>query len=109
LAVFNSDESKKQTFTFGEIFTLTGPVKPATQFTGPVDVVNGMNDFIFCQSDCNVPSDQSAAVQPALYPAANTTGSQSFQIPGVGHAINLHNAAPSAFAHTLKFVASNGF
>jgi len=83
-SLFNSLDSQKQTFTLGEFFTLTSPIAPASEFTGPVDVVNGQNDFIFCQSDCSYPTDQGAIVLSALFPAAKA-GSTSYLVPGTGH------------------------
>ncbi|RDW65163.1 catalytic protein [Coleophoma crateriformis] len=106
--LFTLDDATKQTFTLGEVFTLGNPVAPATAFTGPVDVVNGENDFIFCQSNCNIPTDQSVLVLDILYPAASK-GSQTVVIPGTGHAINVHYEAPAAYQQMLNFVRSNGF
>lgn len=105
--LFYSIDAKKQTYTLGEVITLGGVIAPATSFTGPVDVVNGLNDFIFCQGNCDYPTDQSAIVQPALFPNA-AAGSQSIQIAGVGHAINAHYAAPQAYAQMIAFLQANG-
>ncbi|KAK9238669.1 catalytic protein [Lipomyces kononenkoae] len=102
------DEAAKQTLTIGEAFTLTSPIMPAPGFTGPVDVVLGEYDMSFCQGNCYTPGDQSLMVRPALYPAASN-GSQAYIVPGVGHAINLHFEANSAFAHIHNFIKTNGF
>lgn len=101
-------EATKQTFTFGEFLTIGSVVKPATNFTGPVDVVDGENDFIFCQSNCSLPTDQAALVLKALYPIASN-GSQSVIFPGVGHGINVHYDAPKVYQQILDFIAANGF
>ncbi|KAK9316491.1 catalytic protein [Lipomyces starkeyi] len=106
--IFAQDESTKQTVTFGEIFTLTKPIMPSECFTGPVDVVIGEYDMIFCQANCTEPSDQSVMVQPALYPAASN-GSQAYIVRGAGHAINLHLGANKAFVQIQNFVKVNGF
>ncbi|KAK9492587.1 catalytic protein [Lipomyces doorenjongii] len=108
LAVFALDEATKQTLTIGEAFTITSPIMPAKDFTGPVDVVLGQYDMSFCQANCYAPGDQSLMVQPALYPAASN-GSQAYIVPGVGHAINLHFEANSAFVHIQNFIKTNGF
>ena len=104
--LFYAVDARKQTYTIGEVFTLAGVIAPAPAFTGPVDVVDGENDFIFCQGDCTFPVDQAAVVQPALFPAA-AAGSQSFLVPGVGHAVNAHYAAPQAYAQMLAFLKAN--
>jgi pimeloyl-ACP methyl ester carboxylesterase len=106
-SLFSSLNSKKQTFTLGDFFTLTGPVAPAAAFTGPVDIVNGQNDFIFCASDCGYPSDLGAQVLPALFPAA-ATGSTSYLVPGTGHGINAHTTTSQTYAQMLAFVKSAG-
>lgn len=104
--LFYDVDARKQTYTLGEVFTLANVIAPAPAFTGPIDVVDGQNDFIFCQGDCTVPVDQAAVVQPALFPAA-AAGSQSFLVPGVGHAVNAHYAAPQAYAQMLAFLKAN--
>ncbi len=100
-------EATKQTLTFGELFTLGQVGGPATAFTGPVDVVDGENDWPFCQGNCNVPTDQAAAVKAILYPAASA-GSQSYIAKGAGHALNMHYSATAAFQQIQSFVKTNG-
>jgi hypothetical protein len=100
-------DAQRQTFSLGDFFTLTEPVVPATSYTGPVDIVNGQNDFIFCASDCDYPSDQGKIVLDTLFPVA-ASSSASFMIPGTGHAINAHTTAPRAFSQMLDFVKLNG-
>ncbi|GAB5594028.1 hypothetical protein Unana1_08928 [Umbelopsis nana] len=107
-ALFAKVDASKEPYTVGEIFTLGKHVAPAPSFTGPVNVVNGRNDFIFCQSDCLLPFDQSAAVLSQLYPN-RAKGSDSIIVDGVGHAINIHYAANDAFNQIQDFVKSNGF
>lgn len=105
-AVFNSQVADKQTNSLGELFTLGTIVSPSPQFTGPVDVLLGERDYVFCGGDCNYPSDQSALITPAFYPAASK-GSQHYLVPGAGHVINAHYSAPQAFAQMTAFLKSN--
>ncbi len=100
-------EATKQTLTFGELFTLGQVAMPATAFTGPIDVVDGENDWPFCQGNCNLPTDQAAAVKAILYPAASA-GSQSYIAKGAGHALNFHYSATAAFQQIQSFVEMNG-
>ncbi|KAL9109463.1 MAG: hypothetical protein Q9187_008161 [Circinaria calcarea] len=100
-------DTNKQTFTLGEIFTFANGIDPSPSFTGPVDVVDGANDFLFCQGDCTYPLDQAAVIQQILYPAA-TNGSESFLVPGVGSAISLHYDAGKAYQQVQTFVGRNG-
>ncbi len=107
-SVFANQYAAKQTYSFGQQFTLPGIYSPAPAFKGPVDVVIGQYDFPFCLGACNQPTDQAAATIPALYPGA-ATGSQSFIVPGSGHYINAHYAAPAEFSQINTFLKTNGF
>lgn len=49
---FRQQVANKQTNTLGVLLTLGGIVAPSTEFTGPVDVVNGEHDLVFCGGDC---------------------------------------------------------
>lgn len=105
--IFRLQVAHKETNTIGLLLTLGGIVSPSPSFTGPVDVVLGENDFVFCGGNCSIPSDQSALVTPAFYPAASK-GSQHYLVPHAGHVINAHYAAPQAFAHMISFLKTNG-
>ncbi|KAI4184799.1 MAG: hypothetical protein L6R41_004498 [Letrouitia leprolyta] len=96
----------KQTQTFGELFTLGSIVAPSPQFHGPVDVLLGENDLVFCGGDCTKPQDQSVLVAPLFYPAAS--GSQHYIVPGAGHNIFAHHSAREAFAQMIEFLKTNG-
>ncbi len=68
----------------------------------------GEFDWIFAQGNANYPSNQAALVQPALFPNASK-GSQSYVVPGAGHAINLHYEAGLMFDQVQGFVKENRF
>ncbi len=105
--VFALEASRKQTNALGETFTLAPTYAPATAYTGPVDIVNGQNDYFYCGGDCTYPTDQAAAAIPAFFPKAGK-GSQSFLAPGAGHNVNAHFSAPKAFQQMLAFLKANG-
>lgn len=98
-------ESTKQTVTLGELFTLSA-VTGMTNYTGAVDVVDGTNDWPFCQGNCTYPTDQAAAAK-SLYPA--TSNFTSYLAAGAGHGLNLHYSATAAYNQIQAFVASHGF
>lgn len=104
---FRQQVDNKQTNTLGVLFTLGDVVAPAPKFTGPVDVVLGENDLVFCGGDCTQPSNQAAKVQPAFYPAASS-GSQYYIAKGSGHAIAAHKSAKDSFDHMIQFLRANG-
>lgn len=95
------------TNALGELLTLASGNVPSSNFSGPVDVVNGQYDLLYCGGDCAFPTDQSALVQPAFYPNAGGI-SQQFLVPNCGHVINAHLTAPQAFAQMLAFLQVNG-
>ena len=99
--------ANKQTQTIGELLTVGLIVAPSTDFKGPVDVVLGENDLVFCGGDCTQPQDQSALVVPAFYPAASS--SQNYIVPGAGHSIFAHYSASKAFTQMITFLQTNGF
>lgn len=103
---FQQQVANKQTNTLGILLTLGGIIAPSTQFTGPVDVVNGENDLVFCGGNCLYPTDQNKAVLDIFYPAAST-GSQTYIAVGSGHSIAAHNSGPDSFAQMIKFLQAN--
>ena len=97
--------ANKQTQTFGELLTLGTIVAPSINFTGPVDIVLGENDFVFCGGDCTKPQDQSALVVPVFYPAASS--SEHYIVPGAGHVIFAHYSASNAYDQMMAFLKTN--
>lgn len=99
-------ESSKQTVTFGELLTLASIIAPATNFTGPVDVVNGAADWPFCMGNCSYPTNLAAAVGPMLYPNVSNSTRANYLAPGSGHGLNLHYAAGGAYQQIQSFLRS---
>lgn len=104
---FERQVANKQTNTLGVLLTLGGIIAPSVQFTGPVDVVNGENDLVFCGGNCLYPADQNKAVLAVFYPAASS-GSQTYIAAGAGHSIAAHKSGPDSFAHMVDFLRANG-
>lgn len=103
---FEQQVANKQTNTLGVLLTLGGLVAPSAQFTGPVDVVNGENDLVFCGGNCLYPTDQNKAVLAVFYPSASG-GSQTYIAAGAGHSIAAHKSGPDSFAHMVSFLQAN--
>jgi len=104
---FKRQVANKQTNTLGVLLTLGAIVAEAPDFTGPVDVVLGENDFVFCGGNCTYPENQAALVESTFYPNA-ASGSQYYLAAGSGHAIAAHNSASASFQHMIDFLQSNG-
>ncbi|EME81785.1 uncharacterized protein MYCFIDRAFT_32930 [Pseudocercospora fijiensis CIRAD86] len=101
-AILHSVESSKATGTIGEFFSLGVVVAPATEFEGPVAVINGVNDLPFCAGDCRYPVDLAEAVLPVLYPAAKNK--DTYLAPNAGHGLNQHYTAGRAFVFAQEFL-----
>jgi pimeloyl-ACP methyl ester carboxylesterase len=106
--VFALQASNKQSNAIGETFTLGPAYAPATSFTGPVDIVNGQNDYFYCGGDCSYPTNQAVAALAAYFPSASKQGSQTFLAPLCGHNVNSHYSARKAFEQMLAFLKTNG-
>lgn len=105
--VFERQVANKQTNTLGVLLTLGGIIAPSAQFTGPVDVVNGENDLVFCGGNCLYPTDQNKAVLEIFYPSA-AAGSQTYIAAGAGHSIAAHRSGPDSFKQMIGFLQANG-
>ncbi|KAK6950530.1 hypothetical protein Daesc_008858 [Daldinia eschscholtzii] len=104
---FRQQVAHKQTNTLGVLLTLGGIVAPSTEFTGPVDIVNGENDLVFCGGNCLYPTDQDSVVLSMFYPAASE-GSQTYIAAGAGHSIAAHKSGPDSFKHMIQLSRDNG-
>jgi len=98
----------KGTVTIGELFTTTAVIAQATNYTRPVAVVDGVNDFPFCFGNCSYPTDQAAAVQPVLYPSVAPSDFGSYLAPVAGHGLNLHYSSAGAYQYIQNFLNSHG-
>ncbi|KAJ5720783.1 uncharacterized protein N7483_008717 [Penicillium malachiteum] len=103
---FQSQVANKQTNTVGVLLTLGGVLAEAPDFTGPLDVVLGENDFVFCGGNCTYPENQAALVESTFYPNA-ASGSQYYLAAGSGHAIAAHDSAGDSFDQMISFLQSN--
>lgn len=92
-----------ETTTIGEQFTMSAVGTPATNFSGPVLLVDGENDLFFCDGNCNYPTNIPAESLLALFPMANQRKSTTFILAGSGHGVNLATNAVQAFDRIQDF------
>ncbi|KUJ14467.1 uncharacterized protein LY89DRAFT_650311 [Mollisia scopiformis] len=102
--ILNLAEATKGTVTFGELFTTTAVVGPASNFTGSVAVVNGAEDLPFCTGNCSYPTNLAQAALE-LYPVAGSKG--TYLAPLTGHGVNLHYPAVAAYHYIQKFISNS--
>ncbi|KAL7928813.1 Alpha/Beta hydrolase protein [Trichoderma chlorosporum] len=104
--LFNKQVANKQTNTLGVLLTLGGIVAPSLEFTGPVQIVNGQYDLVFCGGNCLYPTDQNIVTMETFYAAASM-GSQTYIAEGAGHAIAAHTSGPASFEAMIQFLQDN--
>lgn len=95
--------TNKQPFAFMEVITL-GITPLGTNFTGPVLVLTGEYDFIFCTGYCG-----GILVPDAEKTFPDSKGLEVYMQPDSGHGINLSLNATGSFGVIVDFLAKNGF
>lgn len=109
LPVFSREFSTRQTNAIGETLTLGGLYVPATAYTKPVQILNGIQDYFYCQGNCLAGgTDTTLSSLNTLFPNRDQTKSEAVNIGDVGHNINLHFKRTEAFGRILAFIANAG-
>lgn len=100
----------KQPVTVGEIFTLASGAPPMSAFTGPVQVVTGREDAIYCGGDClNTAGTPLASIPAGVQKAfPNAKAFQAYIQPNSGHGINLHYNSTGAYRVINNWLVSQG-
>ncbi|KAL9110406.1 MAG: hypothetical protein Q9187_008058 [Circinaria calcarea] len=98
-------ELHKFPYTVGEILTIGSVPKAAAAFTGPVQVVTGVQDAIYCGSDCTSPSVNFPSISKA-FPASRKF--EAYLQPNTGHAINVHYNSTAAYCVIQEFLMREG-
>ncbi|KAG4434041.1 hypothetical protein IFR05_010463 [Cadophora sp. M221] len=101
--VVEYSEATKQPFGLLEVITLAITDLHSPKYTGPVLVISGENDLVFCNGDC-VPIIKA----PALERFNATKNLEVYVQPGSGHAINYSLNATGAYGVITNFLAANG-
>ncbi|MCJ1393959.1 hypothetical protein MMC18_006836 [Xylographa bjoerkii] len=96
-------EATKRPFGYVELLTAPSAFSfPPTTFTGPVLLISGENDFIFCDGYCtDVIDDPSSEIFSA------SKNFKSYIQPGTGHGMNFHYNATGYFGVVTSFLAEN--
>lgn len=102
-------EQTKQPVTPGEIFTLANGAPALNNFTGPVQVVTGDNDAIYCGGNCSNTGGVGASIPAAVsmnFPMASIF--EAYIQPNAGHGLNFHYNSTGAYHVIQNFLLSNG-
>jgi pimeloyl-ACP methyl ester carboxylesterase len=108
-AVFLKEFQTRQTNALGEILTLGRLYVPAPAFRKPVQVLNGKQDYFYCQEDCRaMGGDITTEALTMFYPNRLAERSESVTMPNMGHNVNLHHGRLDAFEKILNFISRIG-
>ena len=106
--VFKRVFETRQTNAIGETLTL-GSIYLPTNFRKRVLILNGQQDFFYCQGNCLAGrGDVTADALEMFYPNRDASKSQAVTIPDVGHNINFHYGRLEVFERMLEFIAGTG-
>ncbi|KAG7008702.1 cryptochrome-2 [Physcia stellaris] len=102
LAALEYSEAHKMPATIGEFLTLGSLPATAPEFKGPVLVITGNEDVIYCGGDCLAGATADLPSVPAgakgSFPKA--AAFEAYIQPNMGHAMNLHRNT-TAFYHVM--------
>lgn len=101
-------EKTKQPATVGEYLTASsGP--QGTEFTGPVLIVTGANDVVFCGGNCYATGGAADSIPAAAKPAfPKAKAFDAYVQPNTGHGLNLHYNATGTYKKIGSFLKEQG-
>ncbi|KAL8829639.1 MAG: hypothetical protein Q9170_006076 [Blastenia crenularia] len=103
-------ESSKFPYTLGELLTIGSGPHVAPAFKGPVQILTGQQDAIYCGGDCLATGDPAIASIPAkskmAFPAAKVF--EAYIQPNTAHGINLHYNSTGAYNVIQRFLTAQG-
>ncbi|KAL9599351.1 MAG: hypothetical protein Q9219_003884 [cf. Caloplaca sp. 3 TL-2023] len=103
-------EASKFPYTLGELLTIGSGPYVAPDFKGPVQILTGRQDVIYCGGDCLATGDPSLASIPAkskmAFPAARAF--EAYIQPDTAHGINLHYNSTGAYNVIQRFLTAQG-
>lgn len=81
-------------------------ISPALNFSGPVTVVTGKQDTVFCQGNCYAGANGTSVLLDVVFPFSPFS---TRVVPTTGHALNVHLSAPATYAYVLEWAKASGF
>ncbi|KAI1102804.1 Alpha/Beta hydrolase protein [Jackrogersella minutella] len=94
-----------QPVAIGELMTLGSATVMNNTFGGPVMVITGDRDVVFCGGNCQATKPPIPAMSKQYFTNANNF--QAVVVPGAGHGLNLEYSAPSTYTSILDFLDQN--
>ncbi|CAI6335125.1 unnamed protein product [Periconia digitata] len=109
ITLFYQEFNTRQTNAIGETLTAGSLYVPAPAYTRPVQILNGVQDYFYCQGNCLAGgNDATLAALEGFFPNRDQTKSEAVIIDDLGHNINLHFKRTEAFEKTLAFISNVG-
>jgi hypothetical protein len=72
-------------------------------------VLNGQQDYFYCQGNCLAEGgDVTADALAIFYPNRDASKSEAVTIPNMGHNVNVHYGRLDAFEKILSFISRAG-
>ncbi|KAI4177132.1 MAG: hypothetical protein LQ343_000614 [Gyalolechia ehrenbergii] len=109
-SILLSAEYSKFPYTLGELLTIGSGPYVAPNFRGPVQIVTGRQDAVYCGGDCLATGDPALASIPAkskmAFPAASAF--EAYIQPNTAHGINLHYNSTGAYNVIQRFLKAQG-
>ncbi|KAF7898590.1 hypothetical protein EAF00_005036 [Botryotinia globosa] len=99
-------EKHKEPFTVGELLTLAAQPASAPEFEGPVLVLTGNEDAIFCGGDCMAGGGNKLEMVGGAFPRSSKFRARV--LSGCGHAVNVHFVAGEAYRVMNEFLGEEG-
>ncbi|KAF2192372.1 hypothetical protein K469DRAFT_553285 [Zopfia rhizophila CBS 207.26] len=101
-------ERTKQPVTAGELLTI-GSSPPSSSFSGPVLVVTGEQDAIFCGGDCYATGSAADSIPAAAEVAfPNASVFEAYIQPNTGHGLNAHYNSTGAYEVIQNWLEDHG-
>ena len=102
-------ERTKQPVTLGELFTLGNGAPQTTPFAGPVLVLTGRQDTIYCGGDCLASGGDGDSIPgQAITAFPKARSFEAYIHPDTGHAINFHHNATGAYEVIQEWLIRQG-
>lgn len=106
--MFSIDVATQDTITFGQYATIDIGFGTASNYTGPVRIISGGKDDVFCNNaDCGFGTDSQLGPATKFFPAA--TNFLYYAVPDTGHDSNLQYTAREVFEDVHGWLGEHGF
>jgi pimeloyl-ACP methyl ester carboxylesterase len=106
--VFSLDFRTQDTITVGQAATIGMGFQTGPNYTGPVHIISGAKDAVFCNdADCGSGATSQLGATAKFFPASSSFS--YYAVPDTGHDINLQYSARESFNDAHTWLQKQGF